>query len=288
MKNTLTSLSLVLTLLLSSCLPDDTQPSQFDEEQLARDFEIIDEFLTANDIAADKHESGIRYIIENDGIGESPIVGDRIVAKFVGSDLEGNVLVFDTLGLTDDLDQFILRSWLLMLPEIQELGKIKIYSPSGYAYGAAGNSFVDPNEIVVFDIELLGIVKDADDQQAIEETIIEEFLTESNIDFQVHQSGIRYVIVEEGTGDNPALTDVVSVGYTGTFLTGGQFDSSESVEFELGRLIRAWQLMIPEIKEGGRIKIYSPSRYCYGTTGNQGIPPNTILAFNIELKEIIN
>ncbi|MEP1033195.1 FKBP-type peptidyl-prolyl cis-trans isomerase [Ekhidna sp.] len=287
MKNILLLISILFTLMLSGCLGDNPDPSLINEEQLALDIQIIDDYLEDNNIVAEVHESGIRYAINNEGSGDSPIVGDRIVVKFTGYDLQGNVFLFDTLGLTVELDQFIIRSWALMLPEIKEDGMITIYSPSGYAYGASGNSLVDPNEVVVFEIELLAIIKTAADQQAIEESIIDEYLTENSIDFQTHESGIRYTIIEEGSGDSPTINDIVSVTYKGYFLNGEVFDSnSEPISFELQRLIRAWQIIIPVMKEGGKIKFYSPSGYCYGTTGSNIIPPNTILAFEIELDAI--
>lgn len=289
MKNTFLLTSVLFTLLFSGCIDDDSQPDNTVpfNEQLALDEQLIDNYLSDNNIDAEEHESGIRYVISNEGTGENPVVGDRIVAKFTGSNLSGTVLLLDTLGLTVDLNEQIVWSWSLILPEIKEGGMITVYSPSGYAYGTVGNGAVQPNEIVVFEIELLAIIDDADDQLAVEETIIDEFLTEKQIDFEVHSSGIRYTIIEEGAGESPAVTDIVSIIYEGSFLTGQVFDGNDIAgPFNLLTLIRSWQIMIPEMKEGGKIKFYSPSIYCYGTSGSGLIPPNTILAFEIDLQEI--
>ncbi len=90
-----------------------------------------------------------------------------------------------------------------------------------------------------------------------------------------------------GTGEKPAVTDTVSVHYKGTFTDGSQFDSShdrgEPATFPLGRLIRAWQLAIPQAGVGDTIEIAVPASMGYGPTGRGPIPGGATLLFTIEL-----
>lgn len=44
--------------------------------------------------------------------------------------------------------------------------------------------------------------------------------------------------------------------------------------------------MVPTMKVGGKIVIYAPSQYCYGTGGAGSISPNSNLIFEIELISI--
>ncbi|XOV95063.1 MAG: FKBP-type peptidyl-prolyl cis-trans isomerase [Bacteroidota bacterium] len=104
-------------------------------------------------------------------------------------------------------------------------------------------------------------------------------------------SQIRYIMVEEGTGESPTTSDNVEVTYTGMFLNGEVFDKIPSadgktltIEFPLGNVIGAWQIMIPKLKEGGTIEFYAPSYYCYGPYGSgASIPPDAPLIFRVKL-----
>ncbi|MEP5610905.1 MAG: FKBP-type peptidyl-prolyl cis-trans isomerase [Cyclobacteriaceae bacterium] len=126
-----------------------------------------------------------------------------------------------------------------------------------------------------------------DEQLAIDIEFIDIYLEENTITALEHESGIRYVITEEGTGSSPAATDVVTVKYEGRFFSSVVFDSNdEGISFPLFQLIDAWKIMIPIMKEGGKMTVYAPSGYCYGMGGTSGIPPNASLIFDIELISI--
>lgn len=97
------------------------------------------------------------------------------------------------------------------------------------------------------------------DQEQLNEDIseIDAYLTTNNIDAQVHESGLRYVIKSSGEGLAPDVCSTVSVLYEGRFFNGDVFDSSEkSVSFPLDRLIPGWQIGIPLMQSGGSITLY--------------------------------
>lgn len=104
-------------------------------------------------------------------------------------------------------------------------------------------------------------------------------------------TGIYHEIVDSGTGKQPTINSTVSVSYVGTLLDGTKFDEvTDLVTFPLSMVIEGWQIGIPLIKEGGRIKLIIPSAYAYGCTGsNRGkvpIPPNAVLFFDVHLKHV--
>ena len=127
-----------------------------------------------------------------------------------------------------------------------------------------------------------------EEQLAKDIEIIDAYLDENSITANEHESGLRYVMNVEGTGDSPVLVNSVTVTYEGTFLNGGTFDSnSTGITFPLQNLIESWQIAIPLMKEGGSMTIYAPSGLCYGASGTtNGIPPNANMIFNIDLIEI--
>ena len=77
------------------------------------------------------------------------------------------------------------------------------------------------------------------------------------------ESGLQYIIEEEGTGIAPAATDTVEVNYEGRLLDGTVFDSSyergESIKFPLNGVIKGWGEGLTYVKEGGKIRNLSRS-----------------------------
>ena len=104
----------------------------------------------------------------------------------------------------------------------------------------------------------------------------------------VTDSGLVFRSLKDGTGPNPAASQVVRVHYRGTFPDGKEFDSSLSrgkpAEFPLNRVIRCWTEGVQKIRVGGKAKLTCPSAIAYGESGAGGvIPPNATLLFEVEL-----
>lgn len=91
----------------------------------------------------------------------------------------------------------------------------------------------------------------------------------------------------DGSGEKPTLDDLVTVHYEGTLVDGTKFDSSwdrgEPATFPLARLVKAWQLAIPQAGVGDTIEIAVPADLGYGPAGKGPIPGNATLMFRIEL-----
>lgn len=104
------------------------------------------------------------------------------------------------------------------------------------------------------------------------------------------ESGLRYIMVQEGTGQSPTASSNVTVHYTGVFLDGKKFDSSvdrgQPATFGLFQVIPGWTEGVQLLKEGGKIKLICPPNLAYGEAGRPGIPPNSWLVFDIELIKV--
>lgn len=105
------------------------------------------------------------------------------------------------------------------------------------------------------------------------------------------QSGLKYIVINEGTGAMPTATSNVKVHYTGTFLDGKVFDSSvqrgQPIDFGLNQVIKGWTEGVQLMKEGAKYKFYIPYTLAYGEQGYPGaIPPKADLIFEVELIKI--
>lgn len=108
---------------------------------------------------------------------------------------------------------------------------------------------------------------------------------------KVTASGLQYIVEKEGTGATPKKEDVVKVHYKGTLTNGEQFDSSydrgQPAEFPVGGVIPGWTEALQLMKVGGKMKLFIPPELAYGPSGRPGIPPNSVLVFEVELVEIV-
>jgi len=91
----------------------------------------------------------------------------------------------------------------------------------------------------------------------------------------------------DGSGPHPTVADTVQLHYAGTLVDGTEFDSSykrgQPAVFPLSRLIKAWQIAVPQMGVGDTIEIAAPSTLAYGPVGKGPIPGGATLMFRIEL-----
>ena len=111
--------------------------------------------------------------------------------------------------------------------------------------------------------------------------------------FQKTDSGLRYQILEKGSGKQAEKGKGVSVHYKGMLLDGTVFDSSyqrkQPIDFNLGvgQVIAGWDEGIQLLKVGDKARFVIPSDLAYGSQGAGGvIPPNAILIFDVELMDV--
>ena len=100
--------------------------------------------------------------------------------------------------------------------------------------------------------------------------------------------GLKWRYVDYvGSGPKPTVADTVTVHYAGTFIDGETFDSSfdrgEPATFPLGRLVKAWQIAIPQMHVGETIELAAPAALAYGVSGKGPIPGGATLLFKVKL-----
>jgi peptidyl-prolyl cis-trans isomerase A (cyclophilin A) len=111
--------------------------------------------------------------------------------------------------------------------------------------------------------------------------------------FDQTDSGLRYKIIQKGSGAQAEKGKSVSVHYEGSLDNGQVFDSSyrrkDPITFTLGigQVIQGWDEGIALLKEGDKARFVIPSYLGYGERGAGGvIPPNATLVFDVELVKV--
>jgi FKBP-type peptidyl-prolyl cis-trans isomerase len=103
-------------------------------------------------------------------------------------------------------------------------------------------------------------------------------------------SGLQYEVLKQGKGKKPTLKDKVQVHYTGTLTNGQKFDSShdrgQPAEFPLNGIIKGWQEALQLMPEGSVFRLFIPPDLGYGPQAQPGIPPNSVLVFDVELLKV--
>jgi cyclophilin family peptidyl-prolyl cis-trans isomerase len=124
------------------------------------------------------------------------------------------------------------------------------------------------------------------------------------------ESGLKYVITQNGTGNIPESGSTVRVRYSGEVLNGKQFYSTETgipddalppedfiMELSERKVNPGFDLAVSQMRIGEKRVLILPSRLAYGTGGYYAreiegkkrfvISPNSTLVYDVELVEII-
>ncbi|MBW7890856.1 MAG: FKBP-type peptidyl-prolyl cis-trans isomerase [Chitinophagaceae bacterium] len=123
----------------------------------------LEQYLEENSITAQKHPSGLYYIIETPGAGlvaePCSIVAAIYTGKFTNGEIfdssEGTPIAF-RLGQ-------VIAGWQMGLKLIQPGGKIKLFIPPSLGYGPAdkvdmdGKVVIPGNSTLIFDVELVDV-----------------------------------------------------------------------------------------------------------------------------------
>ena len=94
--------------------------------------------------------------------------------------------------------------------------------------------------------------------------------------------------ITQGSGVAPTLQSTLTVNYVGKYMDGTIFDQTNGTPavFPLSNVIAGWQIILPQIQKGGRIKMIIPSSLAYGCTGYRSVPPDAVLFFDVTLVDV--
>ena len=245
----------------------------------------IQDYISENNLTPQKTDSGLYYIINNDGTGTRPIESSIVNIKYKGSFLDGTT-IDESESATMALNEIIigLKEGIQLF---KEGGDGILIIPSKLAFGNSGNSSgtIPAGAVLVFEITLTAVYAD---YEAENEATILKYIEDNNLNATRTDSGLYYVVNNEGTGTQPTSTSNVTVAYKGYFLDGTVFDESDSdgIPFGLNQVITGWTEGIQLFKEGGDGILLIPYTLGYGINGSGAIPGASVLIFDVKLNSV--
>jgi hypothetical protein len=153
------------------------------------------------------------------------------------------------------------------------------YAARAYATNSAGTGY---GETLIF--ATTGITQ-------LEHTQINNYIANNtDLNFQLKNSGLYYLELTTGTGVSLVTDDVAYVKYTGKFLNGKVFDTnvgtSDTLVFPLNRetVISGLNEGVSYMNVGGKALLLIPSNLAFGEGGYYYVVPgNTPILFEVDL-----
>ena len=116
---------------------------------------------TAKEKGVKKTDSGLLYKITKKGRGKSPKVTDTVKVHYHGTFINGDV--FDSSVQRKKPAEFplnrVIPCWTEGVQKIKVGGKGRLICPPNIAYGERGRATIPGGSVLVFEVELLEIVK---------------------------------------------------------------------------------------------------------------------------------
>lgn len=260
------------------------------KDQLEKDILLIDEYLASNNVTAESDTSGLRYSIVTKGSDFKPQLVDSIQVNYSLSLLNGQSIFAE--GQNTFLLNKLIRAWRIALPLVGEGAKLRLFVPSGLAYGSYRTGLIAANSNLIFDIELKKVIREYATQLTRDLVTIDAFLVAKNINALKDAPNLRYVITTAGasTALAPFATDSVVVTYTAKSLPTEAVvepEVSKGLKLNARSTLPAWKIVLPLFREGTKATIYVPSGLGYGAYGNSSVAPYTNLIYEVEVKKVI-
>lgn len=153
--------------LFTGCLKDQETKCNYDEcayKAPAAEIQAVQDYLTANNITATQHCSGLFYRIESEGTGTRPTACNGVYVNYVGMLTDGTIFDQSTNGQAGFYLNRVIQGWTNGIPQVKAGGRIILYIPPSLAYGSQdvknqqGQVVIPANSILIFEVDLLSVV----------------------------------------------------------------------------------------------------------------------------------
>ncbi len=212
------------------------------------------------------------------GIGKANPVADVLALMKVGDSITVEVPIDSLMRQNPSLAKAKSLKYAITLADVQSKEEYDAARMKEQQEKQAAATVYQEQEKAVAD-KLAGVLKD-----------YKSGANKANI--KTTDSGLKYLILEDGKGAQATAGKGVDVMYYGMLTDGKEFDNSfkrgQPFSFPLGQkqVIGGWDEGIALLKEGTKAVLFVPSELGYGAQGNAAIPPNSELVFYVELLKV--
>ncbi len=112
--------------------------------------------------------SGLQYIVLEEGDGDTPTLDDKVVTHYRVSSVDGRQIddSSDYGGPQEFRVDKVIAGWREALQEMKVGARWKLFVPAELAYGERGLAQIPGGETLVYDLELLGVIRGEPDLAA--------------------------------------------------------------------------------------------------------------------------
>lgn len=229
--------------------------------------------------------SGLRYRVLADGKGVSCKDADLVVIDFAMYDAQGKPMVSSTMQggpLVGDPENLQLQFLSELVPSLSSGAHVLAQVPGSKSPALSGRlPGFDEGATYLWQVRV-------EDARSFEKP---EFVLPLEEELQSTESGLRYQVLREGTGERPTARSSVVAHYAGWLTDGTPFDNSYDrgapSTFPLNRVIPGWTEGLQLMRAGGKYLFVIPSELGYGPGGSPPkIPGGATLVFVVELVDV--
>ncbi len=232
--------------------------------------------------------SGLQYKVVKAGpkTGGSPDARATVKVHYEGKLLDGTV--FDSSFARGAPADFPLRglipAWIEAAQLMHPGDEWIIWAPPNLAYGDLDRPKIPGGSVLEFRMQLIDFTPAPPVPDAA--TFLTGNKTQPGV--TTTPSGLQYRVARAGPADggSPKPDDMVAVHYRGRLLDGTVFDSTANGEpavFQLGGLIPGWVEALQLMHPGDQWTVWTPPELGYGAKGDEVIPANSVLEFEMML-----
>jgi FKBP-type peptidyl-prolyl cis-trans isomerase len=136
------------------------------KKQADTDDKLLNEYFKANNVKAEKTQTGLYYVIHSPGEGELIAKGQKASVNYTGKLLDGKMFDSNVDPSKGHVQPFefnvgmgnVIPGWDEGIKLLKKGAKATLYIPSGLGYGTRGaGADITPNSCLIFDIEVLDV-----------------------------------------------------------------------------------------------------------------------------------
>lgn len=212
------------------------------------------------------------------------------------TNMDPNKTAEENAQILNDDEIIFPNGWTQSANKMEVGGDYTLYIPYDMGFGEQGfmnqnqsNYIIPPYSTIILHSKVLEQSEKHSSAKKRGKEVLAEAKKKPNT--KVGKSGYVLEVLEEGSGAKVKPGSDVKAHYILSDSKGQTIENSYMgaqqgkgvPSFSLNGVVQGWQEAVPEMRKGGRYKLYLPYDLAYGEQGNQSIPPFETLTFEMEI-----